>query len=322
MARGIIASVVAVIACLIACTSAWCGRLYGEVTRVTENSITCSFPAEVKQGSAMIVMSGEGESVSGMAISQGCRGRGPYEVTGAIQWISDQANFQSGKTVYVDSLNASAIPSRLVVSGPSANAAPGRPTSNDLGLYYFASAQKVGAGPLGLGVEKVLDGGCGSSLELDAGVTGMAGLGVNKDNSGETGSLIENLSARLNVKMAPGGGLYSRYRWSKAKGSDEQWQAISRGLQGKTFAGPSNEDAGVVTLRGIEYGLAFNMSQKATLSLGYIPELLTDFGGIGVLEEPARTAEIRYGDSRRAIRIRGLSWTEYWVVDLGITIIK
>lgn len=322
MARGVLATFAIAIACMAACAPVWCGRLYGEVTQVAENSITASFPAAVRQGSAMIVMSGQGESVAGLAISQNCRGRGPYVVMGMIQWISAPNCFTCGKRVYVDSLNASAIPTPKQPASVRQTIRTTESSSGDLGLYYYASAQKVGAGALGVGFDKVLDGGCGSTLELDGAVTGIAGLGVNKGNSHQTDSLMEDLSARLNVRMAPGGGLYTRYRWSRGKGSDDQWQVVTNSLQGKTFAAPSGEDPGVVTFKGFEYGLSFNTSRKAVFSFGYIPELRTDFGGIGVIEEPARTAEIRYAGSKGGMRIRGLSGSDYWAVDLGITISK
>ena len=314
MARGVLSAVAAATACIAACAPAWCGRLYGEVTSVTENAITTSFPAAVKPGSAMIVMSGDGESVAGMAISQYCRGRGPYEVSGAISWVSDPMNFKTGKKVYVNSLNASAIPAKKPAP-PRA-----RPTPLDLGVYYYSSAQKVGYGALGLGLEKSLNLGTGASLELDGGITGLAAVGADNGGSFETSSLLKSLNGRLNLNLAPGCAFYSGYRWSKGKGTDEHWDIITKDLQGKTFAAASSEESGVVALRGLEYGLALHVSPTASLSVGYIPALRTDFGGLGVLCEPARTAELRFGDPRGGIRIRGLSGEDYWLADLGITI--
>ena len=314
MTRVVLSIFAALIACIAACAPAWCGRLYGEVTSVTEYAITTSFSAAVKPGSAMIVMSGDGESVSGMAISQHCRGRGPYEVSGTISWVSDPTNFKTGRKCYVNSLNASAIP-----AGRPAHP-PAKPATNDLGIYYYSAAQKVGYGALGLGLEKFLNLGTGASLDLDGGITGLAAVGADNGGSLETSSLLKNLYGRLNLNLASGCAFYSGYRWSKGRGGDDQWDVITRDLQGRTFAAASSEDTGVVALRGLEYGLALHMSPTASLSVGYIPALRTDFGGLGVLSEPARTAELRFGDPRGGIRIRGLSGQDYWLADLGITI--
>jgi hypothetical protein len=324
MARGILVSVMSAFVCLVACLPAWCGRVYGEVTSVTEFGMSASFPAMIRPGSAMLVMSGDGESVSGMAIAITCKGTGPYEVTGAISWINDQANFTCGKKIYVNSLNASAIPSKRTNTNKRYRKPkePPKEVPLDLGVYYYSTAQKVGYGALGLGIEKTLPLDTAVSLDVDGGITGLAGEGLDADTTIHTDSLMKSLNGRLKVKMGPGGGVYAGYRWSEGSGSTERWDRVAQDLIGKEFAGNSGNNTGTVEFQGAEYGISLNAAKNAIISVGYIPKFRTDFGGLGVITERAHTAELRFGNPKGGVRIRGIGGEDYWVVDLGVTISK
>lgn len=311
------AFVVAVVALALAavCLPGWCGRLEGNITAVGETSVTAEFPARVKAGAVMMVMSGKGEAVAGVAVSQDCKGSGPYQVTGHISWINDTLNFKAGKRVYVNSLNASAIPSEAPTVPNSSNKTPG-----DLGFYYYSAAQNVGYGAFGLGLEKSLNIGKGLVIEVDGGLTSLGNIDASNGSVIDTESLIKTLNGRLKLDLVTGFALYGGYRWNEGRGTDEKWDRLTQGLQNRSFVAGSDEPIGQVQLRGLEYGIAMHAGDRLGLSLGYIPKLRTDYGGLGVLSEPAYTAELRFGSGRGGVRLRGLTSEDYWSADLGITI--
>jgi uncharacterized protein len=133
-------------------------------------------------------------------------------------------------------------------------------------------------------------------------------------------TLIKNLGGRLRMQLVPGFAVYSGYRWSEGKGNDDKWNELVSDLSGKVFTGPSGKDSGTVLLKGMEYGVAFGSSEHMSLVGGYIPQFRTDYGGLGVLNEPAYTAELRFAVKGGAIRLRGLKSDDYWMADFGVTL--
>ncbi len=291
---------------------AFSGRLNGEVTQVTEFGISATFPAAVKPGSAMMVMSGYGESIAAMAISDSCQGEGPYFVSGKLSWISDVLNLRSGKVVYVNSLNASAIPSPPV-SKPKYQ-------DQDLRFYYYSAAQNLGYGAVGLGLERSLRISKGLALEIDGGITSLGNLATNGANKINTDCIIKNLSGRLKMDLVPGFSVYTGYRWNEGRGNDQRWSKLINNIRNTEFVTESEKASGTVLLQGLEYGLTIRASHAISISAGYVPQLRTDFGSIGISSEPAYTGELRFGNGGGAIRLRGMKTSSYWLADLGITI--
>ncbi len=72
--------------------------------------------------------------------------------------------------------------------------------------------------------------------------------------------------------------------------------------------------------QGIEYGFTVRPENRLSLSLGYLPKLRIDYGSLGVTDNPAYSAELRYAMGRGAIRLRGTTTQGYWLGDLGVTI--
>lgn len=296
-------------------------RVIGEVVEVAGDTIVANFNCPVRPHSMMMVLSGEGESVAGMAVSERCSGSGPYQVRGEIQFVSDAAALSAGKMVYVNSLNAGApaaepAPVTAMVQPSSDVASP----INDLKLYYFAAGENVGYGAFGLGYERTIRITKGISVEFDGGVTGLAGLGNSDPNVSYSDQLIKSASGRAVFDIAPGLGIYGAYRWNEGRGDVDDWNDFTQGLQGKEFVAASDGDDRCVELRGIEYGISLRPARKFALSLGYIPRLRADYAGFGVRNEPGFTGELRFGTGSGAIRLRGLASDDYWHADLGITI--
>lgn len=297
-------------------TTCHAGRVMGEVTRVTTDSITATFPAPVRDGSMVMVMSGKDEPISGMAVTQACHGSGPYQVTGKIYFISDTEQFAAGKQAYVNSANAGAIPSNV------RSFAQGRSTvgDEDLKFYYYAAGQNVGYGAFGLGYERNIRLVRGVSLDVDGGITTVGNLGSSDASVVNTDQLVKTANGRLRFDLGRDLGVYSGYRFSEGSGDQQSWDRLSGNLAGKTFAAPSSIDSGTVRLQGLEYGLSLRPVGKFIVSLGYIPKLRADYGGIGVRDMPGYTGELRFGTGKGALRLRGLKSDGYWSADLGLTI--
>lgn len=309
---------------LAACGQALTGRMVGVVTEIAKNRIVASFPSSVRANSMMIVMVGDGEAVAGMAVSEKCSGHGPYTVRGELAFVSDAGALTPGKKVYVNSLNAGAPPSGqnppAIVQGPVELPRKAGPADRDLKLYYYAAGQTVGYGALGVGYNRTVNLLQGVGVEFDAGVTGVGSVNAQDPDVIDTDQLIKSLSGRLKLDFAPAFGAFAGYRWSQARGDDDHWSDVTDNLRGKTFAAPSDQEPGTVLLQGIEYGLTLSPSRTVALSLGYIPKLRADYGGLGVRSEPAYTGELRFSMGRGLLRLRGIRSDNYWLADLGVTI--
>lgn len=313
MYKSTLTAIMAVLVLVAVCTPASCGRLMGDVTLVTESTITTTFPAAVRLGSALMVLAGNGDSVAAMAVSDSCKGNGPYTITGNILWISDPISLTAGRKVYVNSFNASAIPTKPHAQRPPID-------DQDLNFYYYSAAQNVGYGTLGVGLEHSLYMGPGIELELDGGVTGLGGVEQRYDGSVSADYLIMNLDGKLKMKLEAGFSIYGGYRWTKSRTNDEKWDNLVDDLHGKQFIAESELDSRQMLLQGLEYGLSFGSPKKMSVSMGYIPEYRVDYGGLGIRSEPAYTTEIRFGAQSGGIRLRGLTSDGFWMADLGITI--
>lgn len=313
-------SAISLLLLFVATECAFCGRLMGEVTQVTETTIKTSFPARVRAGSMMMVMSGKGESIAAVAISQYCDGSGPYDVTGRISWVSEPMSLKIGKDVYINSENASAIPSKPAATTAFVGSGSGGPVDQDLKLYYYVAGQNVGYGALGVGFERTVKVNRTLGVEADAGISAVGNVNSTNADVINTDQLIKTLNGRVKLDFSPGFGVYTGYRWSEGRGDDDRWDRISGNLAGKPFTAPSVVESGTVLLQGMEYGLTFRPLNKLTLSAGFIPALRTDYGGLGVMSQPAYTGELRFGTKQGAVRLRGIRTEDYWTADLGITI--
>lgn len=294
---------------------AFASKTSGSVTDVSKNVITAEFPVPVKSRSMMIVMSGEGEAVAGMAVSETCEGGGPYQVRGKLSFVSDASSLQEGKKVYVNSANVTSAPSGTAFL-PSPGVVEG---DRDLRFYYYAAGQTAGYGAVGLGYErniKLID---GVALQVDGALSGTSSLSASDPGEIDTDQVIKSLNGRLKFDFDRSFGFYAGYRWNEGQADDEHWQDVVENIEGKNFAAPSDTDSGSVLLQGLEYGLTLRPAKKFSLSLGYIPKYRVDYGGFGVRNEPGYSAELRFGD-RRGIRLRGITSDDYWQADLGITI--
>lgn len=299
------------------CRQSWSDRLMGTVSQVMTDSIKATFPAPVTPRAMMIVMSGQGESVAGMAVAQTCAGRGPYEVTGKIYFVSAPLDFAAGKSVYVNSANTGAIPSSVnsFVSGRHDGV-----SDHDLKFYYYAAGQNVGYGAFGLGYERNVKLVKGVSLEADAGIATVGNVSSSDRDVVDADQLIKTMNGRLRFDLGRDFGVYSGYRWSEGRGDPDRWDRLSGKLAEKSFSAPSAIDSGNVLLQGLEYGLSLRPVGKFVLSVGYIPKLRADYGAFGVRSEPGYTGELRFGTRNGAIRLRGVTSDGYWLADLGVTI--
>jgi len=268
----------------------------------------------------MTVLSGSSsESVAGVAVSQACEGDGPYDVTGKLSFVSDQAGFAPGAKVYVDALNAG-IPKAFSDNPVSAPARRVLGPVGDIKLYYYAAGQTVGYGALGLGYNRSVTLSRGLSVEFDGGVAATGNVDAVNANDVRVDQLIKNLNGRIKLDFAPWLGVYSGYRWSEGRGDETRWQQVRSELRGKAFAARSDCDAGVVRMQGLEYGLTLRPLNWLGVSAGYIPSYRADYGSLGVRSQPGYTAELRVGRSNAAARVRGTYSDGYWLADLGVTI--
>lgn len=308
---------------------AYAARVTGEVTEVNGKTIVATFNTPIQVHSVMIILTGEGEAVAGMATCRKCEGSGPYKVIGDIEFVSDAEAMTVGKSVYVNSANAGGIPAvyrpqtsaNATATTYTAQAGSKRPAHPaNLNLYYYAAGQTVGYGALGIGYEKTLRLTKGVGLDLDGGVAGIGNVNAENADAIDNEQLITSLNGRLRMNLATGFGVYTGYRWSQGQGDEQRWSSLSEKIQYNNFIAASTHDAGTVLTQGIEYGLAFQPGHKFGLLVGYIPALRTDFGSYGVCSMPAYTAELRFGVNKGALRLRGIRSEDYWLADLGITI--
>lgn len=312
--RVYLAIAVALSFCLLS-VPAISARLEGQVTSVTEKEIIAMFPAAVEDGSPMVVLTGKGENIAGVAISEGCEGGGPYQVKGHITWISDVMNLSAGKLVYVNPIHARAIPS------PKPKMSENSEFYQPLGFYYYTTAQKIGYGALGLGLESFLNMGSGFILEANGGISGFNLTQASGDGVSTNKQIFKSFDGRIRMNIEGGNSVYAGYRFqqSQGSGSEDRWQQLVDELEGQTFSGRSNLSSGTIKMSGLEYGMVFASSDEGVVSLGYIPRLETDYGGIGVRAIPAYTIELRTKSSKNGVRLRGIGCKDYWAIDLGIS---
>lgn len=321
MRRNVQLACVLLVCLLIFPTASYAARVMGQISQVANDTVTAVFPVPVRERSMMMLLAGEGESIAGLAMSQSCAGeRPPYVVTGHVYLTMDAVHIAAGKKVYVNSLNTSAAPSS---ANPGATGfAAGGPANpnNDLRLYYFAGGQTAGYGALGLGYERRIGLARSIAIELDGGITGIGSVSDGNADIVSADQFIKNLNGRLKFDFGPRFGAYSGYRWNQGRAESKKWGDISDDLIGRNFVAPSSLDSGTVQTQGLEYGISLSPSRSVTLLAGYVPKFRQDFGSIGVLSEPAYTAELRFGFANRMLRLRGLQSDDYWIADMGITI--
>lgn len=293
-------------------------RVMGEVIRVSDSTVVFGFPVPVRDRSLIMILSGRGEAIAGLALSTKCMGdKPPYQVTGSLYLTMDPLNIAAGKAAYVNSLNTTAAPSSINKPGFVEGKTPGPRES--LGLYYFAAGQSAGYGAIGLGFEHKLRVMQPLALEFDGGIATVGNISDTDARVVDTDQMIKNLSGRLRFDFGPWFGIYSGYRWNQGRVGQDRWQELADRVSDKSFVAPSALNTGIVESRGIEYGLSVRLT-NLTLLAGYVPKFRTDFGSIGVLSEPAYTAELRFGFPNRVLRLRGLRSDNYWIADMGITI--
>ena len=310
-----------------ACVQAHAGRLMGEVTQVTGDRIAATFSLPVQFNSMMIVLSGEGESVAGMAISDKCTGRGPYEVSGRLSYVADAPELAVGKQVYVNTCTVAVGAARSTLtrlyrqSNTSIASSRGlRPSDNDLMFYYYAAAQTVGYGALGVGYERTVRLSRTLAVALDGGITALGNVSAQRADVVNADQLIKSLSGRVKLDFTRGFGIYTGYRWNEGRGDDQRWEDVLGEIGGKDFVAPSDREVGTVMMQGLEYGVTVRPMDKLAFSVGYIPLYRADYGSLGVRGEPAYTGELRFGGKSGAVRLRGIKSDDYWLADLGITI--
>ncbi|MCE5198808.1 MAG: hypothetical protein ABFD54_05330 [Armatimonadota bacterium] len=307
-----------------ACLPVLAEQVTGELTSVSNDVITANFPVPIRSKAMMTIMAGSGESVAGLAIAQKCTGdKPPYQVTGALYFSTDAVAITAGKRVMVSSANASPAPSVIKIeTAKSAQAQPSRiaKTDQDLKFYYYAAGQTVGYGAFGLGYERTIKISRGVGIEADAAITTLGNVSTQDSSEIDTQQVIKNLTGKVKMDFGRGFGVYTGYRWNQGRGDDEKWSQLISDLDGQVFTSPSSSDTKTVLLKGLEYGLTLRPMSKMSLSVGYIPEYFTDYGSVGVLSQPAYTAELRLGGGSGSVRLRGISTEDYWLADLGITI--
>jgi hypothetical protein len=189
-----------------------------------------------------------------------------------------------------------------------------------LKLYYYAAGQTVGYGAFGLGYERSVRLYKAVSLELDGAVTGVGNLDSQSGDRVSADQLIKNLNGRLRIDLSKGFAVYSGYRWNQARADDDRWDTLVGHMEGTKYTANSDNEAGTVLLKGMEYGFTVRPFKRFSMSAGYIPAYINDFGTLGVVSRPAYTGELRFGGGRGAVRLRGITTTDYWLADLGITI--
>lgn len=293
-------------------------HVFGTLTSVSGKTIVASFPTPVQPNAIMVVRSGEGESVAATAVSKRCTGAGPYDVTGAILFVSDTLNVTAGKQVYVNAVDTTPAPSHI--DPPRQARASSSPPTHDLKLYYYAAGQTVGYGTLGLGYEKTLRVSRGLGLEVDGGITAVGNVNGGNPKVVDTDQLIKTANGRVRFDFSDFAGFYTAYRWNEGRGDVNRWSDVVDRLAGKQLVAPSQFDDQTVMTQGLEYGLTLRPWNKLALSVGFIPQYRADYGTIGVRSEPGFTGELRFGTNHGALRIRGIKSDDFWQADLGITI--
>lgn len=310
-------TIVCVLLICMSSVAGWSERVYGKVTSVFGKTISASFPTPVTSNAIMVILTGDGESVAGTAVSRKCSGAGPYEVTGGILFVGDSLSFTAGKEVYVNSIDTTPAPSRIEPPRPQPSP---RTPDRDLKLYYYAAGQTVGYGTLGLGYERTLRVSRGLGLEVDGGITAVGNVSGGSADVVNTDQLIKSLNGRVRFDCSDFCGFYSAYRWNQGRGDDEHWAEVVNKLQGKDFVAPSRFDTQQVMQQGLEYGITLRPLGSMALSFGFIPQYRTDYGTIGVRAQPGYTGELRFGTHHGALRLRGIKSDDYWQADLGVTI--
>jgi hypothetical protein len=299
--------------------SAFSKHVEGDIVSVGGDKVVAQFPVPVRTGAMLTLLSGRGDAVSGLAIVDKCEGNmPPYTITSRLYVTTDAEAIAAGKKGYVLSENAGVAPSQSGVL--TAVPASRGPASPDLKLYYYAAAQNVGYGALGIGYERTVRLSRGLCLEVDGGITGIGNVDSASGSAIDTNESISTLNGALRFDFTRNLGVYSAYRWTKGSGDDDRWKSVTGDLNGKEFVAVSDYDAGTVNGKGIEYGFTVRPLSWFGFSAGYIPEYRMDYGSFGVRSEPAYTAELRFGKSRGAARIRGIYSDGYWQGDLGVTI--
>jgi len=268
----------------------------------------------------MIVLSGHGDAVAGTAVSSKCTGEGPCEVTGRLLFVADTEALLAGKKIYVNAVNTLPAPSHIVQTKNTHPADPVNMPSNDLKLYYYAVGETAGYGLLGAGYERTVRVTKGIGVQVDAGIAAVGNVSGDDPNIVNTDQLIQNLNGRVKFDATKSFGLYTAYRWNQTRADQQHWNDLSQKLIDKDFIAASSLDEQIVQSQGLEYGFTLRPVSRLEVSLGYIPQYRSDFGTFGVLTEPAYTAELRFSTGIGACRLRGISYSDFWQADFGITI--
>ena len=279
-----------VVACLVivfGCPlQGWGSSVVGQVIDVPGATLTATFPVPIRPDSVMIVRTGDGEGVAGMAISEKCSGTGPYKVTAKVAMVTDADNFTAGKNICVDSANALAAPScrgnaASAITRPAPPAARPAPPmklaqsagpadifDRDLNFYYYAAGQTVGYGAFGLGYDHSLRISQGMGLELDGAIAALGSVNGANPRSVNTDQRVSSASGRLKFDFSQSVGTYAAYRWSEAEGRSSEWNQLSQRLQGTQFIAASEGSAGTVLSQGIEYGFTILTAGPAQFFAG------------------------------------------------------
>lgn len=305
----------------IVCGQAFAANLMGELIEVRDDIVVAQFPAQVRSSSMITILSGKGESIAGMAISAKCEGDCPYKVTGRLLFVSDAEAITAGKKVYVNSVNTLPAPSSIVSTPCPAPMGTETTTDiNDLRAYYFAAAQNVGYGVLGIGYDRTLNLSNKLGIELDGGITTLGNFNSDEFDWFNTDQFIGSFTGRAKYTLDQDIGLYAGYRWSKAQGDQTDWNNLVDNLLNNGFSPYGIADTQKITLQGWEYGIILGPTEKFSLSLGYIPEYRADMVDFGTTTERGYTAEIRLNHRNNVLRLRGIKSEDFWQADLSYTL--
>jgi len=299
-------------------TSSRAANVTGQVIRVAKDNIVASFDVPIERNSMMVVKTGGGEAVAGMAISESCEGAGPYMVKGRVDMVFDAAALVPGKPVEVNALNVNGAPTPPV---DQTNPAPATASGyQDLKFYYYAADQTVGYGLFGFGYERTLRVMPGIGLELDAAMAGVGAVSSSDGETVDTEQLIKTMNGKLRIDFGTAMGAYAGYRWNVSQGSPDRWKQTAEELEIELAPDYAPPEGPSVVARGIEYGLTWRPAKKFAISAGFIPRFAVNYGDLGLHSKPGYTGELRVGGGRGAIRLRGLQTEDFWSVDLGVTI--